>query len=104
VPWRQTRYPGVSVHFYASDKRTGRVVALIRMNPDCGYPTHKHRGAEDVVVLQGGYRDERGEHRAGSFVHYEDGSSHGPVALASMQGQACVLLAVAHEGVELLGG
>ncbi|MCB9885555.1 MAG: cupin domain-containing protein [Planctomycetes bacterium] len=104
VPWRQTRYPGVAVHFYASDRRTGRVVALIRMEPGCGYPAHKHRAAEDVVVLQGGYRDERGEHRAGTFLHYEDGSIHGPVGAPSPDGLPCVLLAVAHEGVQLLGG
>lgn len=92
----------MAVHFYASDPRTGRVVALIRMEPGCGYPQHRHRGDEDVRVLQGGYRDERGEHTAGSFAHYETGSYHGPVALPT--GPACVLLAVAHEGVELLGG
>jgi putative transcriptional regulator len=100
VPWRDTRYPGVAVHFYASRKDTGRVVALIRMNPGCGYPRHRHRGPEDVLVLQGGYRDERGEHHAGSAVHYEDGSIHGPCALAEST-EPCVLLAVAHEGIEL---
>lgn len=100
VPWRQTRYPGVWVHFYASDERTGRVVALIAMNPGCGYPRHRHRGEEHVLVLEGGYRDQHGEHRQGGFVRYEDGSDHAPVALSG--NGACVLLAVADEGVELL--
>lgn len=87
------------MHFYATCRDTGRVVALIRMAPGCGYPRHRHQGPEDVLVLQGGYRDEAGEHRQGQFVRYEDGSSHGPVALDA--GPACVLLAVAHEGIEL---
>jgi anti-sigma factor ChrR (cupin superfamily) len=101
IPWRTTRHAGVAVHFYASDRRTGRVLALIRMEPGRGYPRHRHRGAEQVLVLQGGYRDERGSHTAGSFVHYEDGSAHGPVALEGPE--PCVLLALAHEGITLLG-
>lgn len=103
IPWRTTRYPGIAIHFYATDKRTGRVLALIRMDPGCGYPEHRHRGEEHVLVLQGGYRDERGEHRAGSFVVYEDRSVHEPIALAGAGAPACVLLALAHEGVALLG-
>ena len=103
IPWRTTRYPGVGIHFYATDERTGRVVCLIRMDPGHGYPRHRHRGAEDLLVLQGGYRDERGEYRAGTFVHHPDGSSHAPVALDGPGAEVCVLLAVAHEGIELQG-
>ncbi len=103
IPWRNTRYPGVSVHFYAAQKATGRVLALIRMAPGCGYPPHRHRGTEQVLVLHGGYRDQLGEHRAGAFVSYGDGTQHGPVALDGAGAGPCVLLALAHEGVELLG-
>lgn len=98
IPWRETRYAGTSVFFYVSDERTGRVVALIRMLAGCGYPRHRHTGAEQVLVLRGGYRDEFGEHTAGRFVTYAAGSSHTPVALDET---TCVLLAVAHEGVVL---
>jgi anti-sigma factor ChrR (cupin superfamily) len=99
IPWRKTRHPGVGIHFYASDERTGRVVALIRMEPGRGYPGHRHRGAEDVLVVQGGYRDTAGEHRQGDFVHYDAGTSHSPAALGGQGDPACVLLAVAHEGI-----
>jgi len=101
IPWRTTRYPGVRVHFYCSDEGSGRVVALIAMAAGCGYPRHRHRGAEEVFVVQGGYRDEFGDHVAGQRRRYEDGSAHAPVALA---GEECVLLAVAHEGIALLSG
>jgi len=69
------------------------------MDPGHGYPRHTHRGVETVLVLQGGYRDERGEHRAGDFVDYADGTTHAPVAL--LGDRPCVLLALAHEGVLL---
>jgi len=103
IPWRTTRYPGVTVHFYASDERSGRVLALIRMDPGCGYPRHRHRGSEEVLVLQGGYHDEQGDYRAGHFVRHEDGSSHSPIAVDGHGAVPCVLLALAHEGIALLG-
>ena len=101
IPWRDTKYPGVRIHFYASDRATGRVVALIAMEPGHGYPRHRHRGAEEVLVVQGGYRDELGEYRTGQYVRYEDGTAHSPVAIAG--GETCVLFAISHEGIALLG-
>jgi len=102
IPWRTTRYPGVRVHFYSHDKQSGRTVALIAMAPGHGYPRHRHRGAEEVFVVQGGYRDELGEYRAGGYVRYEDGTMHSPVAVEG--DEDCVLFAIAHEGIALLGG
>lgn len=102
IPWQETRHRGIRIHFYSRDPATGRAVALIAMDPGCGYPRHRHRGAEEVLVLQGGYQDEYGEHRAGSYVRYEDGTAHAPVALAGRE--TCVLFALAHEGIALLSG
>ena len=101
IPWRQTRYDGMAVHFYTSNRDTNRVVALIRMEPGCGYPMHRHRGREEVLVLQGGYHDELGRYDVGDFVVYEDGTTHTPVAVEDVE-DACVLLAVAHEGIKLI--
>ncbi len=103
IPWRPTRYRGVAVHFYASDRATGRTLVLIRMDPGCGYPRHRHHGEERLLVVQGGYRDDHGEHRAGSFVVHDDGSEHAPFATGAAGDPPCVLLALAHEGIELLG-
>lgn len=102
IPWQPTRHPGVLVHFYASDRRSGRTLALIRMEPGCGYPRHRHCGDERLLVLQGGYRDERGVHRAGDFVVYGPGTEHAPIATDGPSDPACVLLALAHEGIALL--
>ena len=104
IPWKGTRHPGVAIHFYATDRSSGRALVLIRMEPGCGYPRHQHRGPEHLLVVTGGYRDGLGEHRAGQFASYDDGSEHAPVALAGDGAPACVLLALAHEGIELLGG
>ncbi|MFY9345228.1 MAG: cupin domain-containing protein [Planctomycetota bacterium] len=104
IPWQSTRYPGVAIHFYATDRQSRRALVLIRMEPGCGYPRHRHHGEEHLLVVQGCYRDERGEHRAGGFAIYPDGSEHAPVATSEPGAVPCVLLALAHEGIVLLGG
>jgi anti-sigma factor ChrR (cupin superfamily) len=103
IPWRTTRYPGVLIHFYATEKHSRRALALIRMDPGCGYPEHRHNGEEHVAVLQGGYRDADGDHVAGQFVRYPDDSQHAPTGCAGPGAAPCILLALAHEGISLLG-
>ena len=100
IPWRTTRHAGVRIWFYASDPKSGRTVALIAMDEGCSYPRHRHRGTEELLVLQGGYRDEQGDHLQGEHVSYRDGTEHEPVALP---GPTCVLFAVAHEGIRVAG-
>jgi anti-sigma factor ChrR (cupin superfamily) len=97
IPFRPTRYPGVAIHFFYSDRDSGHAAVMIRMAPGSSYPRHRHRGAEELLILQGGYRDEVGVHRAGEFVRYEDGSVHHPVALED--GPDCVFFAIAQEGI-----
>ena len=90
------------------DPRSDTPVVVIRMAPGCGYPAHRHVGAEDVLILQGGYRDEMGEHRAGTYLSYPPGSVHTPVACGdrdrpeSEENPACILFAIARGGVENL--
>lgn len=119
LPWKATHAPGVSlVLLHPSDEalereRAARGTAvegavLIRMEPGHGYPAHRHLGVEEVLVLRGGYRDHLGVYVAGSYVRYEVGSEHAPVALgdparpAGEGNPACVLFASARAGIELL--
>jgi len=117
VEWRPTEVEGVSWRpLFLAGEAGGRserdapadACVLIRMAPGCGYPAHEHRGVEEVLVLAGGYRDERGEHLSGSYLRYEAGSVHAPVALGERNAPegpdnpACVLFASAREGVRLL--
>ena len=89
VNWEETRTPGVRWKLLASEGR--------------GAGT-----AEEVLVLAGGYRDERGIHRAGDYVRYEPGSAHAPVALGDTRQPSgpdnadCILYATAPGGIERL--
>lgn len=120
LAWRTTRHAGITwfplhlgdapagaaqAHSAAGGARAPvETVVLIRMEPGCGYPAHTHVGVEDVLVLRGGYRDERGAYRAGAYVRYEAGSRHTPVALGARkrvidaENPACVLFAIARAG------
>lgn len=112
LPWRSTRYRGIQwmplhpTEPAASGSSARASTVLIRMEPGCGYPRHVHLDLEEVLILRGGYRDESGAHRAGSYLRYPKDSAHAPVALGDParppgdDNPACILFAVAHGGVE----
>jgi anti-sigma factor ChrR (cupin superfamily) len=100
IEWRATRHDGVFIRFLRRDEQTGDATVLIRIRPGRGYPAHRHTGVEEVLILQGGYRDQKGEHRAGAYIVNEAGSAHHPVALDGTQD--CVMFAVARGGIELI--
>lgn len=116
VSWRETEVEGVRWKPLHLEGRAGGrgqeepadACVLIEMAPGCGYPAHEHRGVEEVLILAGGYRDERGTHTAGSYLRYEAGSVHAPIALGDREravgadNPACLLFATAREGVRLL--
>jgi anti-sigma factor ChrR (cupin superfamily) len=100
IEWRATRHEGVFIYYLRREEETGDATVFIRMRPGCGYPAHRHLGVEEVLILQGGYRDQKGEHRAGDYIVNEAGSAHHPIALDGTQD--CIMLAIAHRGIELM--
>jgi putative transcriptional regulator len=100
IEWRATRHRGIYLHYLRRDEETGAATLFIRMEPGCGYPAHRHTGIEEVLILQGGYRDHKGEHRAGDYLVNEAGSAHYPVALDGPED--CIMLAIIHGSIELL--
>lgn len=99
ITWQSTRHKGVFVNILRRDQQTNDATILIRMEQGCGYPAHRHVGLEEVFILQGGYRDGRGEHCAGEYILNDAGSAHAPLAL---DGEDCIMLAVAHGDIEFL--
>lgn len=99
IDWQSTRYEGIFVNILRRDPNSGDATVLIRMEPGCAYPAHRHLGIEEVFVIQGGYRDSEGEHHSGDYVISSAGSAHHPVALERVD---CIMLAFAHGGIELI--
>jgi anti-sigma factor ChrR (cupin superfamily) len=74
LPWEQL-YVGVDIHrvWGTVDGASG---ALLRYAPGSRVPPHRHEGVENVYVLSGAQRDDRGVYEAGAHVVNPPGSSH----------------------------
>lgn len=98
--WRPL--PTLGAHFagLARDPATGTMLSVARMGGGRRFPRHRHVGGEDVVVLQGAYRDQVGEFASGDWGSYEDGSEHAPDTVA---GAECWILTRLHHRVRFLG-
>src|SRR5207302_10784302 len=99
IDWHPARYQGIFVNVLRRDEQSHDATALIRMQPGCRYPAHRHVGPEEVFILQGGSRAQQSERRGGEYILNEAGSAHAPAAL---EGDDCSILAVALGGIELL--
>ena len=95
-------------------KRYGRQIAEVRIMPDLpnyatrllrikagkAFPAHGHRGREMIVVLAGGFSDERGEYRQGDSFVAEGGDIHHPIALRDGD---CICLIVSEAPIHFIG-
>lgn len=79
VRWRGVFGKGSRFAVLARDTFTKSYLILAHMPPSRVVPRHRHVGTEDVLVLAGGYEDERGSYEAGCFTSYEPGSEHSPL-------------------------
>jgi len=82
--WIKSPVPGAQLlHFSAGPRAAGADNGLLRLRAGARFPTHRHLGAERVLVLDGGYRDEQSGqiYRAGDVHEMPEGSSHAYTAL-----------------------
>lgn len=76
LPWRQTRFEGVSIKMLMEDPETGLHTSLTRFEPGASLPMHEHVGLEQSFVLEGSLVDEEGTVTAGNYVWRPAGSKH----------------------------
>ncbi len=89
VRWWRALLGGAKMAVLHDDAERGVKLMIGRMPPGRVFPRHEHLGFEQMVVLSGGYDDERGEFLAGDFEVYEPGTAHGPQTL---DGDDCWIL------------
>jgi anti-sigma factor ChrR (cupin superfamily) len=53
-------------------------VALVRWAPNTQFQPHRHQGGEEILVIEGEFRDEHGSYPAGSWIRSPDQSRHAP--------------------------
>lgn len=79
APWLPSPQAGVERRLL---ERTGGEVALassiVRYQPGCRFPAHRHDLGEEFLVLEGTFSDERGDYPTGTYVRNAPGSRHAP--------------------------
>lgn len=74
--WLPGSVPGLTVmplHAFADEH-----VALVRWAPHTRFHRHMHRGGEEILVLEGVFRDEHGTYPRGAWIRSPHGSIHSP--------------------------
>ncbi|MDP1672024.1 MAG: cupin domain-containing protein, partial [Burkholderiales bacterium] len=74
--WRPGLVPGLSV--MPLHEHDGVSTALVRWAPDTQFSLHTHPGGEEILVLEGVFRDEDGVYPAGSWLRNPRWSRHTP--------------------------
>ncbi|MBZ9611308.1 cupin domain-containing protein [Rheinheimera maricola] len=97
-PWRQGLMPGLSV--MPLHEHNGVSTALVRWAANTHFNRHIHVGGEEILVIEGLFRDEHGEYPAGSWLRNPRYSEHTP--FTGPEG-ALIYVKVGHMGAGLLG-
>jgi anti-sigma factor ChrR (cupin superfamily) len=95
--WRPGLVPGLAV--LPLHEFDGVSTALVRWAPDTRFNTHSHPGGEEILVLQGLFRDEQGEYPAGTWLRSPRWSRHTP--FTGTEG-ALIYVKVGHLGAQFL--
>ncbi|MCH8492028.1 MAG: cupin domain-containing protein [Idiomarina sp.] len=95
--WRPGLVPGLSV--LPLHEHDGISTALVRWAPHTQFQPHMHPGGEEILVLQGLFRDEYGEYPEGSWLRNPRWSKHTPYTGAE---GALIYVKVGHLGADFL--
>ncbi|MBA1148827.1 cupin domain-containing protein [Ectothiorhodospiraceae bacterium WFHF3C12] len=88
VPWTEWALPGTWFKLLDYDRNRSYSVILLRIEPTAPATPHKHIGAANAYILEGGFSYEHGEVRAGDFMVEAGGVTHTP----QIHSDGCVLL------------
>jgi anti-sigma factor ChrR (cupin superfamily) len=98
LPWAPWAMKGAAFKLLSADPDSGRFTLLIRFDKNCHAPAHRHIGAVEGMVLEGGfhYADAPGQRfTAGVYLLEKDGAVHQPISP-----EGALMFAVFHGPVE----
>lgn len=98
IRWEEMA-PGVRYCVVREDPSRGVRGCLIWAAPGARHPRHRHHGTENILVLKGVLRDERGSYRPGQICRSEAGSEHSEEVVP---GEDCLCYVVYYGGLEML--
>ena len=76
LDWRQGMVPGLKVT--SLHQGLTKHTALVRWAPETRFNPHTHVGGEEILVLEGIFRDEHGSYPAGTWIRSPHMSNHRP--------------------------
>jgi putative transcriptional regulator len=91
--------PGIRIHTLKEEPERGVRKCLVWAQPGARNPPHRHGGAECILVLKGGLRDERGDYHAGDLCRSREGSIHSEEVIP---GEDCVCYVVYYGPLEFV--
>jgi anti-sigma factor ChrR (cupin superfamily) len=95
--WRRGLVPGLSV--MPLHEFDGINTALVTWAPQTVFSSHTHPGGEEILVLEGVFRDEHGTYPAGTWLRNPRWSCHAPY---TGEEGALIYVKVGHLGASLL--
>lgn len=80
MDWTPSPSPGVARKRLELDgsAEAGRVTSVVRYEPGSAFSRHPHPDGEEILVLEGVFSDERGDHPAGTYMLNPEGYEHAP--------------------------
>ena len=105
--WEPLPLPGVmGIEYFTpptGPRLAGATVAVLRLQPRARFPRHGHGGAEEVLVIEGGFHDEQSgrDFHPGHVQAMAVGTSHSFVGL---DGDPCICIGVVLGAIDLLEG
>jgi anti-sigma factor ChrR (cupin superfamily) len=77
--WVASPQPGVTrLMLDRVGAEVARATSLVRYAPRSTFPAHTHGGGEEILVLEGTFSDESGDHPTGTYFRNPPGTSHAP--------------------------
>lgn len=98
LPWLPWAMRGSHFKLLAADPASGRFSLLIRLEPGLVAPPHRHVGAVEGWILEGGFHyadDPSRRFCAGCYLLEKDGAVHQPVSP-----EGALMFAVFHGAIE----
>lgn len=79
LPWQPSPSPQVHRRLLERDGgEVARATSVVRYAPGARFAEHLHERGEEILVLEGTFSDETGDHGPGTYLHNPPGSRHAP--------------------------
>ncbi len=82
LPWQASPSPKVWRRQLERDGgECARATSIVRYDPGARFPEHGHEFGEEIIVLDGVFSDQHGDHGPGTYVKNPPGSRHAPFSV-----------------------